>query len=238
MAYYHYELKPWWRIRAAALVSSISGRGEGTKRVITHWQAVLPTPNEGEATGVQSLLAQQVAALLRTPSPVVALYEPLPTETPLLEATLTLAPTVQVLVPRIPLKGEGVVKRAMSWHLWQAIEAWESPFKGRVYQQPVANTPVWQGKTPDLCLLPCPLLDDAGIRLGYGGGWYDRQLAAWQAEGKPPLCVGVGLAGQRVRRLPQLPHDKPLHGWLDETGWTALPLISLGQDRKALAQPL
>jgi 5,10-methenyltetrahydrofolate synthetase len=201
MSYQYYALKPWWRIRAKAVVSSISGRELRHTQVQAHWLAWL----------------QQ-----QPPTVVVALYAPLPTEVPLLETTLACLPATQVLLPRIPARGQA--PQHLTWHAYADISAWHSPYGAKhPYRQPVANTPPWQGQLPDVCLIPCPLLDDTGIRLGHGGGWYDRQLAYWQATyGRLPLCMGVGLAKQRVRRLPAQPHDQPLHAWLDETGVTPL----------------
>lgn len=201
MSYQYYALKPWWRIRAKAVVSSIGGRELRHTQVQTHWLA----------------WCQQQPATL-----VVALYVPLPTEVPLLETTLTYLSPSQVLLPRIPPRGWGQL--GLTWHAYTAISAWHSPYGARhPYQQPVASSPVWQGGLPDVCLIPCPLLDDNGIRLGHGGGWYDRQLAYWQATySRLPLCIGVGLARQRVRRLPAQAHDQPLHAWLDETGLVTL----------------
>jgi 5-formyltetrahydrofolate cyclo-ligase len=199
MSYQYYALKPWWRIRAKALVSSVSGRELGHTQVQAHWLA---------------WLHQQ------PPTVVVALYAPLPKlEVPLLEVTLACLPPTQVLLPRMLPRGQGY--QGLAWHTYAVTSTWHQPFgKGHPYRQPMANTPPWQGNLPDVCLIPCPLLDDYGIRLGYGGGWYDRQLAYWQAtHGRLPLCIGVGLSVQRVRRLPAEPHDQPLHAWLDETGY-------------------
>ncbi|CAN5323096.1 hypothetical protein BH10PSE1_BH10PSE1_01290 [soil metagenome] len=69
---------------------------------------------------------------------------------------------------------------------------------------------------PDLIITPLLAFDDAGGRLGQGGGYYDRTFAAL------PDAVRVGLAyeGQQVDRLPMQPHDIPLHGVLTEVGYT------------------
>jgi len=49
--------------------------------------------------------------------------------------------------------------------------------------------PTGPAATPDIVLAPLAAADRAGYRLGYGGGYFDRTLAALQP---PPLCIGVG----------------------------------------------
>ena len=92
---------------------------------------------------------------------------------------------------------------------------------------------------PDLCRIPAPLgpalapgqlglvlvpalgFDRQGIRLGSGGGWYDRLRAdpAWRAV--PALAVLP--AACLVQQLPRDPWDVPFTGWLDEKGVHPLP---------------
>ena len=67
-----------------------------------------------------------------------------------------------------------------------------------------------------LLLVPALAIDRQGIRLGYGGGWYDRLRAepAWRAL--PALAVLP--AACVVEALPRDRWDVPFAGWLDETG--------------------
>jgi 5-formyltetrahydrofolate cyclo-ligase len=69
--------------------------------------------------------------------------------------------------------------------------------------------------TPDVVLVPLLAFDLTGHRLGYGGGYYDRTLAALNAR-----TIGVAYAGQRVESLPREPHDHPLEAVLTENGLT------------------
>ena len=67
------------------------------------------------------------------------------------------------------------------------------------------------------CLLvPALALDSSGFRLGYGGGWYDRLRSDPAWESVPSFAVLP--RGCLTAFLPRDPWDRPLDGWLDETG--------------------
>jgi 5-formyltetrahydrofolate cyclo-ligase len=51
--------------------------------------------------------------------------------------------------------------------------------------------------------------DRAGHRLGYGGGYYDRTIAALRTE-KEITTVGLAFSGQVRDDLPVGPHDMRL----------------------------
>jgi len=70
---------------------------------------------------------------------------------------------------------------------------------------------------PDVLLVPMLAFDGAGFRLGYGGGFYDRTLAALRAK-KPVVAVGVAYAAQEVAELPHGFYDEPLDWILTELG--------------------
>ncbi|NRF66723.1 5-formyltetrahydrofolate cyclo-ligase [Aquincola sp. S2] len=68
---------------------------------------------------------------------------------------------------------------------------------------------------PALLLVPCVGFGPKGVRLGYGGGFYDRTLAALQPR---PVTVGVGYAHGFIPWLEGEPHDVPLDAMLTEDG--------------------
>jgi 5,10-methenyltetrahydrofolate synthetase len=68
---------------------------------------------------------------------------------------------------------------------------------------------------PQLLLVPCVGFGPGGLRLGYGGGFYDRTLGALSPK---PVTVGVGYAHGFVPWLEAEPHDVPLDAILTEDG--------------------
>lgn len=68
---------------------------------------------------------------------------------------------------------------------------------------------------PDVVLVPLNAFDAAGYRLGYGGGFFDRTLAA---RSPAPISVGVGFELGRVDSIRPEPHDMPLDWIVTESG--------------------
>lgn len=68
---------------------------------------------------------------------------------------------------------------------------------------------------PDVLLLPLNAFDDAGYRLGYGGGYFDRTLASIVPR---PLAIGVGFTIGRVASIAPQPHDQRLDLIVTEDG--------------------
>ncbi|SFH59016.1 5-formyltetrahydrofolate cyclo-ligase [Modicisalibacter xianhensis] len=62
----------------------------------------------------------------------------------------------------------------------------------------------------DLVLLPLVGFDDAGNRMGMGGGFYDRSFAFVRHRRPRPRLIGVAHDCQRVERLPIASWDVPL----------------------------
>jgi 5,10-methenyltetrahydrofolate synthetase len=69
--------------------------------------------------------------------------------------------------------------------------------------------------SPQLLLVPCVGFDAQRYRLGYGGGFYDRTLAALKLR---PVMVGVAFDCGRVASIGPQPHDVRLDLVITETG--------------------
>jgi 5-formyltetrahydrofolate cyclo-ligase len=68
---------------------------------------------------------------------------------------------------------------------------------------------------PSALLIPLVGFDGAGHRLGNGGGYYDRTLAALQPK---PLAIGVGFELGRLGSISPQPHDQPMDAIVTEAG--------------------
>jgi 5-formyltetrahydrofolate cyclo-ligase len=68
---------------------------------------------------------------------------------------------------------------------------------------------------PAIVLAPLVGFDHACYRLGYGGGYFDRTLAALQPR---PLAIGVGFAFQRLETIYPQPFDIPMDLIVTEAG--------------------
>jgi len=88
-----------------------------------------------------------------------------------------------------------------------------APMTADPYGIPVPATEV--SAHPDVMLLPLVAFDAAGYRLGYGGGYFDRTLAAMNPR---PLAIGVGFDLAAVQDIHPERHDIPLDLIVTENG--------------------
>jgi 5,10-methenyltetrahydrofolate synthetase len=68
---------------------------------------------------------------------------------------------------------------------------------------------------PEALLIPPVGFDTQGYRLGYGGGYFDRTLAAAVPQ---PLKIGVGFELSRMPTIRPQPHDMPMDFIVTESG--------------------
>ncbi len=62
---------------------------------------------------------------------------------------------------------------------------------------------------PQVLLVPMLAFDEAGYRLGYGGGYYDRTLEDLRSQ-HPTLAIGLAYDAQEVAQVPIEPTDERL----------------------------
>src|SRR4051794_25156336 len=89
-----------------------------------------------------------------------------------------------------------------------AFRAWWPGMRMRpgIWDIPVPDEGDWV--SPEALLVPLLGFDPGGYRLGYGGGYSDRPLAA--AQPAPPLAIGVGFDIGRLETIHPQPHDVPM----------------------------
>lgn len=68
---------------------------------------------------------------------------------------------------------------------------------------------------PDAVIVPLVGFDDAGYRLGYGGGYFDRTLAALERK---PVVIGVAYESAHLDTIHPQPHDVPMDWVVTERG--------------------
>lgn len=68
---------------------------------------------------------------------------------------------------------------------------------------------------PEALVIPLVGWDRQRYRLGYGGGYYDRTIAAAAVR---PYCVGIGYEEARLETIFPQPHDLPMDLIVTDTG--------------------
>jgi 5,10-methenyltetrahydrofolate synthetase len=124
---------------------------------------------------------------------------------PLLSAWLAAGdPGFAVLLP-VVIDSE----RPLAFREWTP----ESPLRADRYGIPTPQ----EGEflLPQALLLPVNAFDAAGYRIGYGGGYFDRTLAALEPA---PYSIGVGFELARVDSIRPQPHDVRLDAMVSEAG--------------------
>jgi 5-formyltetrahydrofolate cyclo-ligase len=155
------------------------------------------------AAGMEAVQACKLPA-----RPVVAGYWPVGSEAdtrPLMDRLMRAG--VRVALPVVQSRSTPLIFR-----LWRPGDDLVPGLHGTLHPKADCETVV-----PDVVLAPLLAYDGAGGRLGQGGGYYDRTLAALRAE-KPVIAIGVAFAAQAVDALPREVHDEPLDWLVSENG--------------------
>ncbi len=159
-------------------------------------------------------VSQRIAAVLAGWGEIgsgvrVLLYAPLPDE----PDVTPLASLVSPLLTRTPEHGP------------LTIHSFDAPRERHVFgfAQPKAGTPEVHPTEVDVALVPGLAFDRRGVRLGRGGGHYDRLLELLRPDA---LIVGVTPAALVVDQLPRELHDRPVTHLVTEDGVVRVPPMS------------
>jgi 5-formyltetrahydrofolate cyclo-ligase len=143
---------------------------------------------------VTTAIARELDRLIPSDADVVSVYWPIRAEPDLRAWMHARAATGRrVALPVAVAHGRPLSFRA--WHpaARMAHGLWRIPY-------PAEGEEV----QPDVTIAPLVGFDDAGFRLGYGGGFFDRTLAQWHPR---PLVIGVGYAAAAIRTIYPQAHD-------------------------------
>ena len=158
----------------------------------------------------QRLVRQADRFIARFAPVVVAGYWPVRSE-------LNLLPFLSALQDKgirlcLPITGPDATP--LSFHAWDDGGELE---KGRFHiYQPSATAELL---VPDVICVPLLAFNSACHRLGYGGGYYDRTLAALRGKGHRFAAVGIAYSGQQSDQLIIGPYDQPLDDVLTPEGF-------------------
>ncbi|WP_442895292.1 5-formyltetrahydrofolate cyclo-ligase [Bartonella sp. CB175] len=72
---------------------------------------------------------------------------------------------------------------------------------------------------PNFIIVPLSAFDSQCHRLGYGGGYYDRAIAALEQQGHKVHLLGLGFSCQEVESIPHEEHDLIVQGIFTEKGF-------------------
>lgn len=149
---------------------------------------------------------------------IPALFVPTASEPPV-DAILTR--TEKCFLP--VLVGESGILGEPSWG-WGGAEVPLNQPDPRWPAQPASSMGVLDQALheAEIVLLPALAVDEDGVRLGQGGGWYDRALAAF-AEGTPVVAAVFDEEVFPGGTLPLEPHDRMVDAVITPSGFLPLP---------------
>lgn len=129
------------------------------------------------------------------------------------------------------------MRRASERGLRIALPVVESKSKPLVFREWTPGAPmelgIWKipipkgGEivVPQVVIAPVVGFDSSCYRLGYGGGYYDRTLAALAKASTPPFAVGVGQSFAHMPTTHPQPHDVAMDLVVTELGHYVRPDI-------------
>jgi len=180
--------------------------GASKQALRRHYRQERRRAGSAAGEGIQRAAAAALPALL-PPGRHLGLYWPIGDEPDL----RGLGETIAAHQGRLALPA--VLEGQLLYRPWQPGEALAPDACGI----PAPADPLALGAAElGLLLAPALALDQRGIRLGYGGGWFDRLRSDPTWRRVPALAVLPQAC--LAEALPADPWDVPFDGWLDERG--------------------
>ncbi len=172
------------------------------ERLIADRLAVPAAARQAHAASVGAALRRLLSGL---PHGILGFYWPFKGEfDPRPLVTALAADGWRLALPVVVGKAEPLLFRPWSPDVPMTAGVWGIPI-------PAGGDPV----QPDLLLVPTVGFDRQCYRLGYGGGFYDRTLAA---AAQRPATIGIGHASGALETVYPQPHDIPLDQVVTEAG--------------------
>lgn len=151
--------------------------------------------------GAGPLLVERAITLHLERYSRITFYHPLPGEIdPLPLIDYLAARGAIIALPRVQEKNQ-----PLGFHRWRPGDALSKDTLGLTAPTADADTVL-----PTLVVAPLLGFDRFGHRLGRGGGYYDRTIAALRLNGSPVAFAGLAYREQEVDKVPNDPHDVPL----------------------------
>jgi 5-formyltetrahydrofolate cyclo-ligase len=147
------------------------------------------------ASAAASVQASTLALVRRIKPTVCAAYVPVGAEPGGADLPQVLAPVTRLLLPRL------LPDLDLTWAAYDGTLV-DGPRGLREPAGPPADL-----RDAGLLLVPALAVDRSGVRLGRGGGSYDRALARASAA----LTVALLHDGELLDDVPAEPHDRPVH---------------------------
>jgi 5,10-methenyltetrahydrofolate synthetase len=175
-------------------------RQQQRRRLLALRQQIAPAQHQAWSSAIARRIIARLAPLHARS---IGMYSPIHAEfNPLALADQLLAQGRSLALPAILAQGE-----PLEYRRWRPGEAMTEGPHG--IPEPAARDIA----APELLLIPVLGFDDANHRLGYGGGYFDRTLAALRPR---PLALGVGFEQGHLASLHPGPHDLALDAIITE----------------------
>ena len=188
----------------APVAGTIPARRDLRRRLLAAREAFATLP---QARVAQDALAAHLRHLLAELEPAsLGLYWPVRGEFNAIEALLGGG------APKLPLALPFAQRRPAAMH----YRAWNGSSPSEVDECGVPAPPAAAEVVPDVVLVPCVGFTRSGLRLGYGGGYFDRWLDAHPGVTAIGLAWSLGELGD-AEFAPE-DHDRPLTLILTERG--------------------